>query len=287
MPKTVFMALLIVVALVATMTDVIAQDATPASDLTASDGCDVTPRDDADLDALNATATSHVATPVAVTPIDLPEGQPVDAATLNTLDHTLRQIIACAQSGDINRLLALYSDAYVATIALAPEPVPIVPGQPSEGMALPDGTPAAGSYAQPSVLDAVMLDDGRIAARVAANGIAGTDEIVFFVFQHERWVIDEIYPALPVGPVGGELPFAVQAAVASAAAEFGVDLSAVSVVSYDPQDWGDTSLGCPKEGEFYSQVITPGYLVILSVNGEQHEYHTDGVDRAIRCDQDA
>lgn len=284
MPKTVLILMLIAVALIATMSDVFAQDATPTVEATSADPCDVSPRDEADLDNLNATATSLGATPVAMNPMELPDGEPVDAATLNTLDQTLMKVIACATNGDIGRLLALYSDAYVANVALAPEPVPIVPGQPSEGMALPEGTPVAGAYVQPNVESAVKLEDGRIAALISSSGVAGTAEIVFFAFEREMWVIDEIHPALPHGPIGGDLPFAVQAAVASAAAEFGVDVSAVTVISYEPKDWGDTSLGCPKEGEFYAQVITPGYLVILSVNGKEHEYHTDAVDRAVKCD---
>jgi hypothetical protein len=76
----------------------------------------------------------------------------------------------------------------------------------------------------------------------------------------------------------------VQAAVAAAAAAEGVDPTEVTVVSYEPTEWPDTSLGCPKDGEVYAQVITPGYLVILSVDGVEMEYHTDDVDRAVRCD---
>lgn len=70
-------------------------------------------------------------------------------------------------------------------------------------------------------------------------------------------VIDEIHESVPEGPLGGELPFPVQAAVASAAAEFGVSIDEVTVESWEPIEWSDASLGCPKPGEFYAQVITP------------------------------
>lgn len=49
----------------------------------------------------------------------------------------------------------------------------------------------------------------------------------------------------------------------------------------------------PAHGEFRrdpgfsdvsAELITPGYLVILSVDGVEMEYHTDDVDRAVRCD---
>lgn len=284
MPRTTFAVLLILAALIATISNSVAQEATPAIELTPGDGCDVAPRDESDLDALNATATSRGATPVAVNPMEMPGGLPVDAATLNALDLTLKQVVACAETGDLARLLALYSDAYVANIALAPEPAPIIPGQRTDGLPVPAGTPGIARGVEPGVEIAVKLGDGRIAALVTASGLDGTDEIVLFTYEREMWVIDEIHPALPKGPIGGDLPFPVQAAVAAAAAEFDVSADEVTVVSYEPVDWPDTSLGCPREGEFYAAVITPGYRVILAVIGQQHEYHTDDIDRAIRCD---
>lgn len=30
--------------------------------------------------------------------------------------------------------------------------------------------------------------------------------------------------------------------------------------------WNDSSLGCPEEGKFYEQVLTPGYQVQLSIS---------------------
>ena len=37
--------------------------------------------------------------------------------------------------------------------------------------------------------------------------------------------------------------------------------------------WNDTSLGCPKKGEFYLEVITPGYQIDFSVNGKYYTMH--------------
>lgn len=286
MPRTALAVLIVIVALLATMTGARsrAQEGSPTAELATGDDCSVPGRSDDEIAALNATASAGVATPPAVSPIAMPEGAPVDAATLNALDDTLTQITACAKGGNLSRLLALYSDDYVTTIALAPEPVPIVPGHPSGMTPGASATPAPVSNAPARVEEAVKLPDGRIAAKVSAEGIAGTAEIVFFVFERDRWVVDEMRPVLPEGPLGGDLPFPVQAAVAAAAAALGIDPSAVTVVSYEPKDWGDTSLGCPKPGEVYAQVITPGYRVVLSANGQTLEYHTDGVDRAVRCD---
>lgn len=284
MTRSLFAALIILIAILATMGGSAAQDSSPVAELTADDGCDVNPRSDDDLAALNATAEGGGATPGAINPMEMPTGEPVDAATLNALDDTLRQVDACARGGKLAGLLALYSDRYVAGIALAPELVPIIPGHGHEHPGGPVGTPSPESGVVPQVETAVLLPDGRIAATVSAEGISGTTDIVFFVQERGIWVIDEVHEALPEGPLGGELPFPVQAAAAAAAAEFGVSLDGVTVETWEPIEWGDTSLGCPKPGEFYAQVITPGYRAILIVKGESHEYHTDEIDRAIRCD---
>ena len=285
MPRAAAVILLVLVALFATLANAFAQEATPLIEAAPADSCDVTARDDEELTALNATAASGNATPIAIEALELPKGDPIDAATLNALDQTLRLVEACAESGDLAKLLALYSDAYVAGIALAPEPVPIVPGHGHEHAGGPIGEPSAETCVEPRIESAVMLPDGRVAARVSAGGLEGTADIVFFVEEEGRWVIDEVHEALPEGPIGGDMPFPVQAAVAAAAAELGIATDSVTVVGYEAIEWSDTSLGCPKEGEFYAQVITPGYLVTLSIDGEELEYHTDGVDRAIHCEQ--
>jgi hypothetical protein len=33
----------------------------------------------------------------------------------------------------------------------------------------------------------------------------------------------------------------------------------------------------------YAQVVTPGYLVLVDVSGEQIEYHTDERGTVVRC----
>lgn len=281
MTRSLFAALIILAALLATFNGTVAQDSSPVAEVLPDDGCDVEPRTGDDIANLEATAASGTGTPVAMGPIEMPDGDPVDAATLNSLDLTLLRVDICAESGDLERLLALYSDAYVAGIALAPELVPIIPGHGHGHPGGPVATPEPEMEIAPHVESAVMLPDGRIAASVTTGGTA---DVVIFVDERGNWVIDEIHESVPQGPLGGELPFPVQAAVASAAAEFGVSIDEVTVESWEPNEWSDASLGCPKPGEFYAQVITPGYRAILTVNGESHEYHTDDLDRAIRCD---
>jgi hypothetical protein len=74
----------------------------------------------------------------------------------------------------------------------------------------------------------------------------------------------------------------VAAAVADAAGRSGVPATAVRVARVEPRDWPDSSLGCPRAGMGYAQVITPGYLILLEVAGQTLEYHADR-NRAELC----
>lgn len=63
-----------------------------------------------------------------------------------------------------------------------------------------------------------------------------------------------------------------------------VDPGAIEVVSIEAVEWPDSSLGCPRPGQSYLTVITPGFKITLQVHGREFEYHTDREDRVIRCD---
>ncbi len=57
----------------------------------------------------------------------------------------------------------------------------------------------------------------------------------------------------------------------------------MQLVSITAREWPDSSLGCPKPGMMYTQVITPGYLVVLDAGGKQYNVHTDSGGRAVVC----
>jgi len=58
------------------------------------------------------------------------------------------------------------------------------------------------------------------------------------------------------------------------AQKLGINEDQVSVVSAVPTQWPDASLGCPKRGQMYAQVITPGMQIVLKAGGKTYEYHT-------------
>ncbi|MFO7740972.1 MAG: hypothetical protein R6X31_01540 [Anaerolineae bacterium] len=71
------------------------------------------------------------------------------------------------------------------------------------------------------------------------------------------------------------------AAVAHLADEIGVSQEEIEVVSVEPVEWPDASLGCPEPGKMYAQVITPGYRIILELEGDRFEVHTDQEGRSV------
>jgi hypothetical protein len=87
-------------------------------------------------------------------------------------------------------------------------------------------------------------------------------------------------------PTGSAIPEKLlQDARADAAQRAGVSPDQVSVVSVEPVEWRDSSLGCPEPGKMYTQAITPGYRILLQAGGKSYEYHSDQSRRVIPCDR--
>ena len=57
----------------------------------------------------------------------------------------------------------------------------------------------------------------------------------------------------------------------------------ITIVSATEQQWPDGALGCPKPGEVYTQMIVPGYRVVLEAAGEKYAYHSDRRGNFIVC----
>ena len=66
-----------------------------------------------------------------------------------------------------------------------------------------------------------------------------------------------------------------------------IPLERVDRVSIQRVEWPDASLGCPSPEESYAQAVTPGYRVLLEVEGKGYELHTDLAGEMIRfCEKD-
>ena len=80
-----------------------------------------------------------------------------------------------------------------------------------------------------------------------------------------------------------ESPPSVRAALADAAQHIGVPVDQLRVEQLQATQWPDSALGCPRPGMMYSQIVTPGYLVVISGAGKLLEYHTDAGSRVVLC----
>ncbi len=68
-----------------------------------------------------------------------------------------------------------------------------------------------------------------------------------------------------------------------AAARLGVTREDLTVTRVEARAWPDAALGCPEPGTFYAQVVTPGFLVIVTAGGQDLEYHTDDRGTFVSC----
>jgi len=64
----------------------------------------------------------------------------------------------------------------------------------------------------------------------------------------------------------------VEVARADLAQRLNISPGEIQVVKVEAVQWRDSSLGCPRPGMMYLQVITPGYQIILSAQGREYDY---------------
>jgi hypothetical protein len=83
-------------------------------------------------------------------------------------------------------------------------------------------------------------------------------------------------PSVPPAAQG-----AVDASTSALASRLGVDPGTIALVSVEPTDWPDASLGCPAPDTMYAQVVTPGFLVVLDAQGTTYQYHTDATGQQV------
>ena len=81
-----------------------------------------------------------------------------------------------------------------------------------------------------------------------------------------------------------EIPQPVKLAREDLGKQLNMAVSNIEIVKIEEVEWNDSSLGCPKEGFFYLQVITPGYRVTFQYEKGLYIYHTNDTDRFIDCE---
>jgi len=74
-----------------------------------------------------------------------------------------------------------------------------------------------------------------------------------------------------------------EAALDALSRELNIPRSEISIISTLPREWNDASLGCPKPGQVYPPVLTPGYQITLAVGDRTYQVHTDISGTVIIC----
>ena len=70
------------------------------------------------------------------------------------------------------------------------------------------------------------------------------------------------------------------------AARLDVQAAEITLVAMRRASWPDASLGCPRRGEQYAQVVTSGFVIELAHDDEVYTYHASR-DRAVLCGKPA
>ena len=81
----------------------------------------------------------------------------------------------------------------------------------------------------------------------------------------------------------GEATSVVEVAIVHLSRRLDLDRQRIEVLSVERREWRDESLGCPKPGGMYAQVMTPGYQILLQAGEDVYEYHTDHSSRVVLC----
>lgn len=74
----------------------------------------------------------------------------------------------------------------------------------------------------------------------------------------------------------------VDAALTRLSQSLGVKVEQIQVLSSERVEWPDTCLGLPGQNESCGQVVTPGFRIVLSANGQQYEFHTNESGTQVR-----
>jgi hypothetical protein len=85
-----------------------------------------------------------------------------------------------------------------------------------------------------------------------------------------------------IDPIAAELS---ALAIRRVSQQTGVSSDAVELVDVFPVEWQDSSLGCPQDGQAYSDVMIGGYRIVVSEGETSYLFHTDSV-QLVSCDFD-
>jgi hypothetical protein len=164
-----------------------AQDASPIPAAGESASCEaIEPRDAAFFETVAGTPETSTSEGVpdqemagaTPTPVAMPEGDPADEATVAAVTELYQQLVGCLNAGDFLRAYALYTDDY------------LVRNLSEEAITRLDATPVPSEASTRSefggLLDARMLEDGRVAALVTISNPQTGEVLIQALLREEE-----------------------------------------------------------------------------------------------------
>jgi len=143
--------------------------------------------------------------------------------------------------------------------------------------ATPQGDDAKAGVASVEMHILVVVTTGDQRTGYDFYAAAPTAEVLDTVIPVLSHMVDtarlEIAAPLPED-VYGHIP-AVASAKTRLAAHLSISEDAIRVVSAEAVDWSDACIGIHEPGQMCAQVITPGYLIMVDVDGRSYELHTN------------
>ena len=122
---------------------------------------------------------------------------------------------------------------------------------------------------------AVTVQEGEQVRMAAFHEGKLSEEAARALAPIQAWFEEAMDQVARPTPIPGAYPSAVMAAIQRLAEQRDIPPEEITVASWESVVWPDTSLGCPKPGMVYAQVIVPGYWVILEARGSVYRAHTD------------
>jgi hypothetical protein len=189
---------------------------------------------------------------------------------------------------EAEQVVGLAREDLAETLGLSPEEIRLVSVEAVEWSDASLGCP------QPGMMYAQVITPGF---RVTLEAGGETYEYHTDTGDHVVLCENGASPSSPAAETGrerlapAEPPEDVQAVVREATEDLvgriGLASEKIQLVSVEPVQWSDASLGCPQPGMMYAQMITPGYRVVLEAEGQQYTYHTDTVRFAVLCEDES
>lgn len=91
-------------------------------------------------------------------------------------------------------------------------------------------------------------------------------------------------PPAATTPADARLQDLIEKTKEDLAQRLSISITQITLAEATEVEWSDSSLDCPQPGMDYLQVITPGYRILLEVNAQIYEYHSNRDTYFVYCE---